>query len=476
VALDGQERRPRHRSPRRGLLEVKVLHPYQVEAANWANGRNMLFADECGLGKTFEAIEVVKRRRAQGNVGPVLVLCRKQARPQWKEMIEEQDPGAMTFVCNTAGRWPEGEVQLRHLFHPRHDAWVISHHEALSLKTKEALHEWSKYAWDLIIVDEAHRFKSRTSVRMRQLKQIDSLQRMGLSGSPIEKNPADLWALLNWFYPEHFTAYWEFFNEWVEWVHPYGTPPQVKVAKGVKPERAKAFAKLIAPYVLRRTKAQVAPELPPKIESRVPLEMEKAQKEAYDAVRRTKDIETIVPGRLSPLLIKNALSKIVRLQQIASDPKMLGIDAPSVKVQWVLDYLEDNPEEIAVVFTRFRAVARRLANDCGADLLMGGVQGGGAAFLSGEARVLCGTIQAMGSSLNLQRARTAIFVDCMWSTIEMTQAVDRIHRIDITEPKNVIYLRCVNTVDDLVLKALDHKWSEQQLVWHFLQGEQHERR
>jgi SNF2 family DNA or RNA helicase len=78
---------------------------------------------------------------------------------------------------------------------------------------------------------------------------------------------------------------------------------------------------------------------------------------------------------------------------------------------------------------------------------------------------LIGTIAAMGEGLNLQRASTAIFVDQEWSTIKMTQAYDRIHRLDITEPKVIYLLHCANTVDNLILEALTNKWSQTELVY-----------
>ena len=84
---------------------------------------------------------------------------------------------------------------------------------------------------------------------------------------------------------------------------------------------------------------------------------------------------------------------------------------------------------------------------------------------------MVGTIDAMGEGLNLQWAKNAVFIDSHWSTIKMTQAVDRIHRIDIKESKN-IYLLWSTPEDKLVLDALDRKWSEAELVYHFLQLEQ----
>jgi reverse gyrase len=89
-------------------------------------------------------------------------------------------------------------------------------------------------------------------------------------------------------------------------------------------------------------------------------------------------------------------------------------------------------------------------------------------FLEGKVRVLCGTIGAMGTALDMPMARTSIFVDTEWSSISMTQATQRMHRAGITEAKHLIYLEAVGTVDKLIRYAVKYKWTDAELVYKFL--------
>lgn len=279
----------------------------------------------------------------------------------------------------------------------------------------------------------------------------------------MEKNPSDLWSVLHWLYPTQYTSYWNFFERYVETSVNYMGYQIIVGGKNLD-----QLAAEIGSFFFRRTKAEVAPQLPPKIMQRVEVRMDEQQAKIYKTIKASRDIEVDV-GLSETMIIKNALAKIVRLQQVSSDPILLGFDLQSAKIEWVTDFVEDNPDETLVIFTKFRDTAIRLSRTLKADLIVGGqTHAGGKDFISGKTNVLVGTIAAMGEGLNLQRARTAIFIDQEWSSVKMVQAVDRIHRIDDTQPKNIIYLHTGGTVDGLVLEALDKKWSDLDLAYKYL--------
>jgi SNF2 family DNA or RNA helicase len=214
--------------------------------------------------------------------------------------------------------------------------------------------------------------------------------------------------------------------------------------------------------MLRRTKEEVAPQLPERIDIVEHVALGLKQGELYDAFKKQKDIVVVVDDK--EMLIKNALVLLVRLQQLSAWPPLLDFP-PTVlsgKLEWLREFLEDHPDDRMVIFTRFRALALEIARVHNASLVIGGQK-----ELDGNPRLLVGTIDAMGEGLNLGWAKHAIFLDSHWSTIKMTQAIDRIHRIDVIEPKN-IYLLWSSKEDLLVLKALEHKWSEAELVYHFI--------
>jgi non-specific serine/threonine protein kinase len=228
------------------------------------------------------------------------------------------------------------------------------------------------------------------------------------------------------------------------------------------PKDPVAFGKLLAPYMIRRTKEEVMPELPEKLAFEIRTPLTEPQKELYDEIRKQKDILVQAGGR--ELFIPNALALLTRLQQISSWPPLLDFDwsLGSGKLQWLDTFLEDHPDDKLVVFTRFRELAKFLANKYDAGIVIGGQR----EIPKNPARVI-GTIDAMGEGLNFQWAKHAIFVDSHWSTIKMTQAVDRVHRMDIKEPKNLYFLWSTRE-DRLVLDAMDKKMSESELVYYFL--------
>ena len=422
-----------------------VPRDYQLKAARIAAGRNILLADECGLGKTLTALLAIQQY-APDRHSQSLAVCPLRLVEQWKD--EASRAGVKAFVLPYG--WP---ITLFNKL----DGLYITHYE--NLRNADTLMSLRAVPWDVIIVDEAHRIKNRDAVQTKAIKSLYAGRKIAITGTPMEKSPADLWSILNWLYPNSYSSYWRFVNRFIDVADTYFG----KKFKGVKNE--KGLAQQLATIMVRRTKQEVEPELPPKILQIVEVSMTNSQKAAYDAIDKAKDILVDVGDRI-PLLVANVLSKMTKLQQISSTPRTLDIPAGSGKLDWLMDWLGDNEGVRVVMFTRFRQTAVAIAEaitseDC--DIIMGGMPVKIDGFLSGRKYHLVGTIDAMGEGLNLQIADVAIFVDLHWSTLKMTQAIDRIHRIGITGPK-LIYFLLSGDIDYLIYKALDRKWSILDLV------------
>jgi SNF2 family DNA or RNA helicase len=339
----------------------------------------------------------------------------------------------------------------------RVEGLFVTHYEAI--RNADTLSSLAKRTWDMVIVDEAHRIKNRSAQQTKSIKMIQSHRKVALTGTPMEKSPSDLWSILNWLHPEAYRSYWEFFNTFVASKDtPFG-----RKAIGVKNETR--LAQRLANVMIRRTKKEVEKELPPRITQLVPIIMTDTQQEQYSAIDNADDI--VVKVENESMLITSVLAQIVKLQQVTSCPRILNLRGAGAKIEWVIDWVKDNPSTQVVLFTKFRKTAELLHEELGnyrCDLLIGGVSEPPEEFLAGHKQCLVGTIDAMGEGLNLQIADVAIFVDMHWSTLKMTQAVDRIHRIGITAPKLIYYLVANNTVDELIVKALEHKWNDIELV------------
>lgn len=424
--------------------------PYQEEAIQLGLIRSALIADEPGLGKTLEGIEIARRRMIDLG-GPTLIVVPKRTREQWITEIYKQDPDNEVVV-----------IESYTPIVPQWHTYYIMHYE-VAYKLGSHLQQ---FTWTTMILDEAHRIKNRRARVTEILKKFRALRKIALTGTPIEKSPADLWSILNWLYPAHFTSYWKWCDRYVHYMEFHrGKEVYRKIVGGA---RLDEMAEVLSMFAIQRTKAMVAPDLPPRIEHTVPVSMDDRQLKLYSSLAKSNDIEFQYEGK--EIVIPSVLTQITRLQQVSTWPALAGFpEVPACKIEWLHEWLEDNPNETVVVFSRFRKTAEMLHSTYkDSSLVVGGSDWTQLkAFQEGDSHVLFGTIAAMAEGLNLQQARTAIFLDFEWSSIKMTQAVDRIHRINITEPKHIVYL-CSSAIDDLIYNAFKHKWSEAQLVQEFL--------
>lgn len=440
---------------------MKIPRPYQSEAVNFGLRRNILVADDPGLGKTLTAIITALRIRnvQTSGVWRTLIVCPKRVRDQWVEEIYDQDQDAPIHVLEAS----LGPLAIQ-TGQPKPLGWYIIHYDILD----RMLAQFTPYIWDVLIADEAHRLANRRNKWTRAIKRIPAVRKIALTATPMDRNAGDIWSIGNWLSPEIFTSYHLFYKHFVETTMDFASGREK--AKGTK--NTKQLARLLDTFMIRRTKAEVTPDLPPNLVQRVPVALDPVQRQAYERIENADDLLVSLEGVPEPLLIDNTLAQIVRLQQITSLPSILGVRAPSTKIEWTLDWLADNPNKPVIIFSKFRPVIEHLARKLAKhspDIIIGGVQSTGQRFKRGETDILLGTIASMSEGLNFQRAEVAIFIDQHWSTRVMEQAINRIHRIGITEPKLTYYLYNKNTVDiSLVLKALEEKWSDHELVYSAL--------
>ncbi len=436
--------------------EPYKLRPFQIENVQAGAARHVLVADDCGLGKTVSAIEIAKacRRDLFKSMWRGLIICPKSVRLQWLKELSRQDPTIPVRIVEY------GETIAKDSY-----GWHIMHYEALTHKPPV------QYVWDIVIADEAHRLRNRKAQRTIAIKKLSSIKRVALTGTPMDKDPAEMWSILNWLYPSEFTSYWKFRDMYVEvetdfWGY--------KKAKGPKNEAH--LARLLKNRFLRHTKEMVATQLPPKVFVDVPLQMGEHQAKLYHQIRTTKDLE--VKTDQGKLVVASELVRFVRMQQVASAPANLGdkyAEITSCKIDWTFDFITDNPDKYIVVFARFVRTAEEVHQMLlGANIEHDCYFGGSAKsqfpmrFAMGGVKVLVATIAMAGEGLDLKHAHAAIFIDQEWSTIKMQQAYDRIHRMGATFTKFLYMLRC-SPVDELIAEAIEKKWDDAQLIYNAIE-------
>lgn len=442
---------------------MKIARPYQRVGIERGITANLLLNDDRGLGKTFQAIEIAK---AVSLVmpGPILIVCPKSVRNQWIEAIEDQTIPADLRVYTIDVQTPLPDRPFR-----QRPTWIVTHYEAM-LRHVRTL---SKTFYGTIIVDEAHRIRNRTAQRTIALKKLQAYRKIALTGTAFDKNPADVWSILNWLDPEKYSewrgtnVYSKFFDRHTAYEPVYirGEKTDHKRVTGIiDPE---LFAAELAPYTLARTKREVAPELPAKIQQIIPIVLMPKQAELYERIEYADDILVDLDGSPDPVILKNVLTRIGKLQQLASDPKLLGVDMLGAKLEWLREFIDDQPDRTLLILTRFRDTAIRIGNMFDIPVVVGGKR---PAIDLRSAPMLVGTIAAMGEGLDLGQIWTTVFIDAEWSSLLMLQAIDRTERdLAATEPRHIIYLRAVDTVDVLIYRALAKKWTDAELVTQYLQ-------
>jgi SNF2 family DNA or RNA helicase len=312
----------------------------------------------------------------------------------------------------------------------------------------------------LLIADEAHKIKNPHSKRTTALKAVPAIHRYALTGTPILNKPDDLWSILHfldWRYSG--ISYWNFVNYFCEVEDGFWGRKVTGLTR--IPERLETLKKLLDAISVYNT-LNVAQG---KTIETVSLEMTSAQRKLY------KDMKNLVLEELPKnAQIANGAVMTIRVVQATSWPGLfLGPEEPGPKFEWIAAMCEDNPDEKFVVFSRFEQSARALGEflktrEVKSVQLTGQVKDAvkelnKKQFIEGDARVLIGTIGAMGQGTDgLQYvSHTAIFIDRDWSPEIMKQCEDRLNRRGQRFKVNIYILECEKSFDQYVGRVNQHK-------------------
>lgn len=436
------------RDPPAGL--EATLRPYQLDGYRWLSrlagwGFGACLADDMGLGKTLQAIAILVERAADGPalvVAPTSVAfnwCRELARfaPGLRPVpLREVSPGERAAVLEGAG---PGDV-------------VITGY-GLLVKDIEAL---ATVRFSTFVLDEAQAVKNAETDRARAARRIDAGWRLALTGTPVENHLGELWSLLRIVSPGLLGSWEQFRRRFV-----------LPIKRDSGSRRRRSLASLLRPFVLRRTKDQVARDLPEKAEIQVDVTLSKAERRRYEQARLAAIAE--VTGMVETLPVEQrrfaVLAALTRLRQLACHPRLIDPRSkiPSSKVDAAVKILRDLRDEghRALVFSQFTRlldlVEKALDAEGISHLRLDGRTPAGErarvvdAFQGGDATVLLLSLKAGGTGLNLTAADYVLHLDPWWNPAAEDQATDRAHRIGQTRPVTVYRLVARGTVEEEIL-------------------------
>ncbi|MEV5813602.1 DEAD/DEAH box helicase [Streptomyces mutabilis] len=434
-----------------------TLRDYQRRGLNWlvrmtSLGLGCCLADDMGLGKTITLIALHLHRQTDASTaGPTLVVCPTSLMGNWQREIERFAPGTPVRRFHGTRRDLDGLTA---------GDFVLTTYGTMRLDTDRL----SAVPWGLVVADEAQHVKNPYSETARQLRSVGARARVALTGTPVENNLSELWAVLDWATPGLLGRLGTFRRHYAQ-----------AVEGGQDPVAAERLARLVRPFLLRRRKSDpgIAPELPPKTETDHPVSLTAEQAGLYEAVVREALAE--IAGADSMARRGMIVKLLTGLKQICNHPaQFLKEERPRITGRsGKLELLDELFGTIlaegasVLVFTQYvqmaRLLERHLASRGVASLFLHGGTSVTAResmvrrFQDGEVPVFLLSLKAAGTGLNLTRAEHVVHYDRWWNPAVEAQATDRAYRIGQTRPVQVHRLVAEGTIEDRIAALLHRK-------------------
>ncbi|MFI6558936.1 DEAD/DEAH box helicase [Streptomyces sp. NPDC050534] len=434
-----------------------TLRDYQRRGLSWlarmtSLGLGCCLADDMGLGKTITLIALHLHRQSDASTaGPTLVVCPTSLMGNWQREIERFAPGTPVRRFHGARRGldalADGEFVLTTYGTMRLDAPGLA-----------------EVSWGMVVADEAQHVKNPYAATARELRSIGARARVALTGTPVENNLSELWAILDWTTPGLLGGLGSFRARYAQ-----------AVESGQDPAAAERLARLVRPFLLRRRKSDpgIAPELPPKTETDRAVSLTKEQAGLYEAVVRETLAE--ISGADSMARRGLIMKLLTGLKQICNHPAQFlkeerpRISGRSGKLELLDELLDTILSEGAsvLVFTQYVRMARIIerhltARGVGSQFLHGGTpvaerEAMVRRFQDGEVPVFLLSLKAAGTGLNLTQAEHVVHYDRWWNPAVEAQATDRAHRIGQNRPVQVHRLIAEGTIEDRIADMLGRK-------------------
>jgi superfamily II DNA or RNA helicase len=440
------------------------LRSYQEDGISWLNFLHEfelggILADEMGLGKTVQALaffQALKDRKTSKKAAqkPVLIVAPTSVITNWSYEIRKFTPTAKVLMLHGPGR--KGNFDKI----PNYD-FVLTSYALLRLDR----YDLERHEFSYLVLDEAQNIKNPMTSTTKAAKALRAKHRLALTGTPTENRPMELWSIMDFLMPGYLGSH-EFFRNNIE---------RPILEGGTEVQVAQTLNAKTRPFILRRLKADVEKELPPKIESVLHVEMTSSQKHLYTQILnevRPKVFDAIkkkgIPGASVSIL-----AALLRLRQVCNHPNSIdafselpGFDSGKFNLlkDLITEALESGRK--ILLFSQFRgmlSIIRSWLDEHGTDYL----------YLDGttknrqdlidrfsqdeSVRLFLISLKAGGSGLNLMAADTVIIYDPWWNPAVESQAVDRAHRIGQNKTVSVYRLVTEESVEQKIMALKEKK-------------------
>lgn len=434
-----------------------TLRPYQEIGVRWlwflySYGLSGFLCDEMGLGKTHQAmalISAIMNQTKKSMRSKFLVVCPTSVIYHWQELLENFLNKARVHFYHGSFRSPK---QLKS---SRHDVILTTY--GILRSDKEL---FAKEEFEVAIFDEMHIAKNRKSQIHKALRLLNARMKLALTGTPVENQLSELKALFDILLPNFLPPMQEFKEEFI-----------IPIEKGGDPEKQKALALLIKPFVLRRKKQEVLADLPEKIEEIAYVDLSDEQKQLYQQIAlQSKELM----NEEGKNFYMHVFALLNLLKQVCDHPALISKDIDhyykheSGKWELFLELLEETraSKQKLVVFTQYLGMLDIF------ELYLKG-ENIGYASIRGSTRdrkeemkrfqtdptceVFVGSLQAAGVGIDLTAASVVIHFDRWWNPAKEDQATDRVHRIGQNRGVSVFKFVSKNTIEENIHCLIEKK-------------------
>ncbi len=428
-------------------LRAELRH-YQLDGFRWLSrlaswGIGGCLADDMGLGKTVQALALLLQRAP---LGPALVVAPTSVVSNWVDEAARFAPSLRPIVYRGPDR-----AAMRDDLRPG-DLLLISY----GLLTRDA-EPLAEQRFATLILDEAQAIKNAFTRRARAVRALQADFRVALTGTPVENHLGELWSLMRVLAPG-------LFGSWDQFRERFAVP----IERARDPERSAALARTLRPFVLRRTKAEVTPELPERTEIARVIDLSAAERKLYDEARRAA-LLAIASGEGDARFVM--LAALTRLRRLACHPRLIDPTSTiaSSKLAALMEIVAElrETDHRALVFSQFTTHLALVREALDREQISYTYLDGStpveerarriAAFQKGTADLFLISLKAGGTGLNLTAADYVIHLDPWWNPAVEDQATDRAHRIGQTRPVTVIRLISRGTIEESVLSLHGEK-------------------
>ncbi len=434
------------------------LRAYQQQGLNWLQflreyALGGILADDMGLGKTVQALAHLLVEKNSGRMDrPSLVVAPTSLMVNWRMEAERFAPELRVLVSHG--------LERKQQFDKLADFDVILTTYPLLPRDFEMLNQQE---YHLLILDEAQVVKNPKAKASQLVRQLRARQRLCLTGTPMENHLGELWSLFDFLMPG-------LLGDERQFRRLFRTP----IEKHGDQDRSQSLTRRIAPFLLRRTKVEVATELPPKTEMLRNIELTGGQRDLYESIRLAMhakvQLEISKKGMARSHII--ILDALLKLRQVCCDPRLLKLDSAkkvtqSAKLESLMEMLPELIEEgrRVLLFSQFTSMLALIEIELKKIQLDYVILTGDTTdratpvqrFQNCEVPLFLISLKAGGTGLNLTAADTVIHYDPWWNPAVENQATDRAHRIGQDKPVFVYKMLTIGTVEEKILAMQTRK-------------------